>query len=290
MQLIQAFATDLDGTLIPLDNNPAHFDALEKIQAIVASHRLQMLFVTGRSFDLTRQAMETYRLPTPNAILCDVGTRLMCRDGGEQFRQNEAFRQEMVELRGPWGNQRIRDEVTRRGFPITPQVEANQTEVKCSFDFDVKHFARVQSLVHDWISDEQLPLKMTISVDPFTGGGLLDLLPAGADKAFGLSWWCRSRGIPDNDVVFAGDSGNDTAAINGGANAIIVGNAADSLIQAAQQHHGDRNTLFKATEDATAGVLQGLTHFLDVRGNAAAAAPDSESPGTNPAGGTRSAS
>jgi len=263
MPQIEAFATDLDGTLIPLDEASKHFDALREIESIVDEHRLRMLFVTGRSFELTQQALKTYRLPTPDAILCDVGTRLMFRTADGEYQHSDEFHNHLVDLRGTWTNRRIREEVKRRDLPVTPQAEENHTEVKCSFDFNADRFDEVQRRVSDWISSDNVPLKMTISVDPFTGGGLLDLLPSGADKAFGLNWWGQSQGLDSQSVIFAGDSGNDTAAITGGPLAIVVGNAAESLVRAAREHHQGRKTLFLADCTATEGVLQGLRFFLE---------------------------
>jgi HAD superfamily hydrolase (TIGR01484 family) len=62
-------------------------------------------------------------------------------------------------------------------------------------------------------------------VDPFEGQGLLDFLPRDVSKAYALKWWSDYHGVSHSDVVFAGDSGNDLAALTAGFCAILVANA-----------------------------------------------------------------
>ena len=65
-------------------------------------------------------------------------------------------------------------------------------------------------------------------------------------------------------IVFAGDSGNDLAALTAGYRAILVGNADRSLAHQALQAHQQSNwsdRLYLAREKATSGVLEGCRWF-----------------------------
>ena len=65
-------------------------------------------------------------------------------------------------------------------------------------------------------------------------------------------------------IVFAGDSGNDYAALTAGFRAILVGNAHQELAERVAEHHrrgGHSDRLYLAREHATAGVLEGCRRF-----------------------------
>jgi hydroxymethylpyrimidine pyrophosphatase-like HAD family hydrolase len=93
---------------------------------------------------------------------------------------------------------------------------------------------------------------------------LIDLLPDGVSKAYSLAWWVESRGEPCESIIYAGDSGNDYAALTAGYQSILVGNADRTLAKKVSdfhQSHGWNDRLFLATQAATSGVLEGFRHF-----------------------------
>ncbi len=64
--------------------------------------------------------------------------------------------------------------------------------------------------------------------------------------------------------MFAGDSGNDLAALSAGYRSIVVGNASKSVVEevtAAHRAAGWQDRLFLASRPATSGVLQGFRYF-----------------------------
>ncbi len=260
---LAALATDLDGTLIPNLDEPSQTEALLELRVLIEEFNLRLLFVTGRSFSLTTEAIEEFKLPTPDAILCDVGSCLMERFGDSQFRMCTVYESVVTaNLRG-WTHERICESVRGAGLPLELQGPSRQTNAKCSFYFDGSDYSLVEKQVGWWISDQNAPLQMVISVDPIDTRGLLDLLPQGVNKAFGLHWWREKQGFHPQEIAFAGDSGNDTDAMISGVRCIVVANAADSLIQAAKQHHRNSDDLVIAKRPATCGVLEGVRHFID---------------------------
>ncbi|TWT53695.1 Mannosylfructose-phosphate phosphatase [Rubripirellula amarantea] len=259
---IAALATDLDGTLIPNLDEPSEVEALQELSSLIQESGLKLLFVTGRSFSLTQNAIEAFQLPSPDAILCDVGSCLMERTSDRDFRISSVYEAAMTEKLRDWSHTKICESVETAGLPLELQDSSRQTHAKCSFYFDGQRIQEVEDRTRRWILDHDVPVQMVISVDPIDSRGLLDLLPVGVNKAFALHWWQLRSGLDLRQIVFAGDSGNDTAAMTSGVRSIVVANAADSLIKAATDFHGQSEDLVITERRATCGVLDGLRHFI----------------------------
>jgi hydroxymethylpyrimidine pyrophosphatase-like HAD family hydrolase len=119
--------------------------------------------------------------------------------------------------------------------------------------------------VGERIAETESPYETIASVDPFTGSGLIDCLPRGVSKDYALGWWVNHLGRSREEIVFAGDSGNDLAALTAGYRSIIVSNADASVTERARELHrsvGWTDRLFVASRPATSGVLEGLRHYL----------------------------
>ena len=72
----RVLATDLDGTLIPLEENRQNQDDLQILATQLVQREVTLLFVTGRHLDSVLEAINEFRLPQPEWIICDVGTSL----------------------------------------------------------------------------------------------------------------------------------------------------------------------------------------------------------------------
>ena len=109
------------------------------------------------------------------------------------------------------------------------------------------------------------------SVDEPKQIGLLDVLPQNATKLHGLQFLQQHLGYAANEVIFAGDSGNDLPVLGSTINAILVANASEEvqiLSQKMVSHGGHdaslylaRNNTFPLGGNYAAGVLQGIWHF-----------------------------
>ena len=120
--------------------------------------------------------------------------------------------------------------------------------------------AKIRELLAAW----RAPFWTIDSVDPFNGDGLIDFLPKGVSKAYALRWLAEHQQWPHESVVFAGDSGNDLAALSEGFLAIVVGNADRQVAREAESAHaraGWRRRLYLAEKGATSGVLEGCQWF-----------------------------
>lgn len=86
----------------------------------------------------------------------------------------------------------------------------------------------------------------------------LDVLPKIADKGQALAWLCRELKIGLDEVVVAGDTGNDRAMFElQGVRGILPGNALSELTSLAQAKSG----MIFAQGMAACGVIDGLREF-----------------------------
>ena len=262
---IKTLATDLDGTLIPLDGNQQNREDLTRIKRLTEQCQMQLVFVTGRHLSSVKDAIETYDLPVPDWIICDVGTTILQRtNDGLDFQLLDAYQRRLAELisnhslakidRALWEISEIRKQEAEKQGLFKLSFYAGQSDVQAAVE-------KIQNV----LTKLEAPYSIIASIDPFNGDGLIDLLPQGVSKAYALHWWAGFLEMPLDSIVFAGDSGNDLAALVSGCPAILVGNANQELVLQVQRAHQEQewsNRLFVAAEQATSGVLTGLRHFL----------------------------
>ena len=76
-------ASDLDGTLIPLERNAKRLrEVAELVGAFETTPSLQLAYVTGRHLSLAQAGTAEVGLPCPDWFVCDVGTSVYHRYGG----------------------------------------------------------------------------------------------------------------------------------------------------------------------------------------------------------------
>jgi len=257
-----ALATDLDGTLIPLDGNEHNRNDLKQLKHLVARSTFDLMYVTGRHFELVADAIEAHQLPLPGWIICDVGTTLL-HWSEEEFRRVDEYRTQLTSIVEAFPVEQLRESLT--GLPqLRLQEPEKQGEFKLSYYCDASDLEQAASKIRDRIAREHAPYSLICSTDPFENVGLLDLLPKRVSKAYALEWWTNFTNHDREQVIFAGDSGNDTAALTAGYRSIVVGNARESVkteVQTAHEMQGTLDRLYLAKNPATSGVLEGCRHF-----------------------------
>lgn len=256
-------ATDLDGTLIPLEGQESNRRDLRVLARGLLEREIPLVFVTGRHRASVEQAIGEHGLPEPDSVICDVGTTILERDSRDELGVVEAYRRHQRDLVGEVGREELLECLTDLE-ELELQEEERQGEFKLSFITDARTLFRTVSRIESRLERDSMPYSIIHSVDPFNGEGLVDLLPRGVSKARALTWWARHRNLQDEQIVFAGDSGNDLAALNSGFRAILVGNAGPDLVEqvrSAPRRLPASRGLCVARGTATSGVLEGCRHF-----------------------------
>ncbi len=258
----RVLATDLDGTFIPLPDRADNQTALETFRQARAQNRLGLVFATGRHFESVLAALRQHALPEPDWIVCDVGTSIY-RRAGAGFESYAPF--ETLLAAQTRGADRAAVEALLGDVDgLTLQAPEHQQRFKISYDSTANAAERLAALANRRLQEAGLPYVCLASIDPFNPHGLLDVLPTGASKAAALIWLATHADFAPDEVVFAGDSGNDFAALTCGFRAIVVANAPAELADEARcelARRGLERRLFQATLPATSGVLEGCRRF-----------------------------
>ncbi|MDM4018649.1 HAD-IIB family hydrolase [Roseiconus lacunae] len=278
MMPIQTLATDLDGTLIPIDDSIRLKNALETLRETLAVEQLELLYVSGRSWKLVREAIDKHKLPLPDAAICDVGTTVLIPaendsdtgDNGDSDREgsipnyqiSEDYAQRLRQILRGWKASDVLEQIDALGPAIWPQPQDCQSEFKISFFFELANQEHVCGKVRSWINDSGAPVSIVVSKQIDGPLGLIDVLPKGVHKGFALRWWLEHHDRPLEAAVYCGDSGNDSAAMNCGVNGVVVANADHHLRSAMEAL--DSPSIYFAVEPSTAGVLEGLLHFSEI--------------------------
>ena len=255
-------ASDLDGTLIPLERTP---ERLREVAELVAAMRgepaLGLAYVTGRHLSLARAGIAEVGLPTPDWFVCDVGTSVYRRRNGT-FEVDERYRQAMKAAFGGLKGVQIQSAIGAMAG-IELQEEEKQAEFKVSYYTNGRPDGFLGN-VRSRLNRAGATVNLVASYDPVSKRGLLDLLPSGVAKDYAVRYLHDHAGIDEDQLVYAGDSGNDRAAMLAGYRVIVVGNAdaalkADLADQSAARGITDR--IYFAEHPYARGVLEGLHHF-----------------------------
>ncbi|MFG0290147.1 MAG: HAD-IIB family hydrolase [Rhodopirellula sp. JB044] len=277
----RVFATDLDGTFIPLSGDEASVEALEQIRGQLAGGAIPFAYVSGRHLEFIFEAIIDDGLPVPDWILCDVGTSVYRNVGkestskgtsknaptqetlAEQFQRSGDYDARLDRIIGDTDVENVRSELA-----LLPkfrlQESFKQGRHKLSYYVPSESLDECHRAAQAYLDENSLPYGIISSVDPFNGDGLIDVLPKEVSKAFALDWWCESQDYQREEIVFCGDSGNDYAALVAGYRAVVVGNAGRNLAARVQDAHRSQkwdDRLYLASRRSTAAVLDGLRWF-----------------------------
>lgn len=261
---VKVLATDMDGTLIPLEGNEQNRSDLRDLESELKRNNIALMYVTGRHLELVLDAVRTHALPSPPWMICDVGATIYKSNRDGRYVSLDAYAQHLNGLVGEYG----RDELMRSISQIDglrAQEEEKQSRFKISYYCEAGQQDEVVAGIGRRLIETNAPYRMIDSIDPFTGEGLIDLLPIGVSKAYALQWWATHTQSDRHSIIFAGDSGNDIAALTAGYRSIVVGNAERSvMVTVARAHNrqGWTNRLAIVDAFATSGVLEGLRRFV----------------------------
>jgi len=258
--------TDLDRTLIPNGKQPESPQAMERFKRLVNCEEVTIVYVTGRHRALIEQAIAEFDLPQPDFAIADVGTTIYRIDSSGWRQWDEWDAQIAPDWQGL-----THDELCRllSVFPaLRLQEKEKQNRHKLSFyvtlDTDTK---RLLDEMDARLKYSDIKANLIWSVDEKAGLGLLDVLPASANKLHAIRFMMQQQGFFHENTVFAGDSGNDLDVLLSDIPAVLVANADAEVKRLAANAHKD--TLYIAgggylgmNGNYSAGILEGVAHFL----------------------------
>ena len=262
--------TDLDRTLLPNGAQPESPLARRRFQALAVHPEVILVYVTGRDRQRVERAIVNYRLPRPQFVISDVGTNIYdLRQGGWQV-----WQQWVEEIAPDWDgfdHQRL-SRLLSSFTDLRLQEVSKQNTFKLSYYVPL-HVDRISldQRLSDCLQEHQVDASLIWSVDEPAGIGLLDVLPKRATKLHALGFLQAFLGIPLDQTLFAGDSGNDLPVLAGLVPAVLVANAMPSVAKeavAAAQAAGHQDALYLArggflemNGNYSAGILEGVAHY-----------------------------
>lgn len=263
--------SDLDRTLIPNGSAPESPAARPMLLRLAAHPDLTLVYVSGRDLALIQQAISDYQLPVPDWAIGDVGTSLyQVTDGAWQICEDWS-----AAIAPDWSGQNSADLASQ--FSDLPGLRLQEAEKQKPYK--LSYYTAMQpcpetllAAIRERLQARNLHCNLIWSIDEAAGQGLLDILPASANKHAAIEFLLQRQNLPRERTVFAGDSGNDRDVLVSGLRAILVGNAEDSLrteVHQAVQAAGYPERLYSAhgsfagmNGHYAAGVLEGVAHFF----------------------------
>jgi len=199
---------------------------------------------TGRRLESALQVLEEWSVPMPDVLITAVGTEIyyspkLMPDRG--WRQHIAYRWQPDQLR------EVMDELPG----LTLQRESEQREFKLSYDVIDPRAAPKIADIRRALSRRGLQANLVYSHHKH-----LDLLPIRASKGFALRYFADKWDIALDNVLVAGDSGNDVDMLRGRPLAVVVGNHQPELKSLARLER-----VYFADGHCARGILEGMDHY-----------------------------
>jgi sucrose-6-phosphatase len=257
--------TDLDRTLIPNGIQPESPTARERFSKLVNCGEVSLAYVSGRDRALIEQAIADYELPLPDFIIADVGATIyqIVASGWKQRDEWEAqftsdwrglSHHELCRLLSVFTNLRL-------------QEKEKQGRHKLSFYLPLDTNTIILfGEIHLRLLRAGIKANLIWSVDEAAGLGLLDILPACANKLQAIRFLMQRFCFLPSCTIFAGDSGNDLDVLMSDIPSILVANAESQIKGRAAQ--AEASTIYIAKGDYLgmngnycAGILEGVAHY-----------------------------
>ena len=263
--------TDMDRTLLPNGHQTESPQARELFHRLVNREEVTLVYVTGRHRALVEAAIEEYRLPIPDFVICDVGTTIY------RVQQNswESQQDWQTEIATDWAGYDHAHLATRlKSFDrLELQETEKQNRLKLSYYVPLDgDYTELERKIYDLLQAEHIQASLIWSVDELKKTGLLDVLPARATKFHAVEFLRNLLGYKSEQTLYAGDSGNDMQVLISSIPSVLVANAAADVREKAvayAQASGNRDALYLATGDYpgmngnySAGIIEGVAHYL----------------------------
>lgn len=263
--------TDLDRTLLPNGMQPESLDVRNKFNRLVAQDEVTLAYVSGRDQSLVKQAMQNFLLPLPDFVIADVGSSIYQVLNGEWIHLIKWD----SEISNDWNGYKNTDlQLLLNEFKdIRKQEYKKQKLHKLSYyvPLYIDHIELLDK-IKLCFEKENIKTNLIWSVDEESSIGLLDILPASANKKHAIEFIMKEFDFSLTETIFAGDSGNDISVMASPIQSIVVANATDSVKSLALKQaklNGQDNSLYIAHGDYAgmngnygAGILEGIVHYM----------------------------
>jgi len=232
--------TDIDNTLLGDENCTREFADLlrnkhEKVRFAVA---------TGRTVDSALDVLKENDIPHPDVIIPSVGSEIYYNHLGKLI-YSKGWE---VHISNQWNREKTMRLLKKFKF-LTYQEEPAQRMFKISYYMkDVKSYL-------DKIKEELISNRVKANII-FSHGQYLDILPYRASKGKAIRYLAYRWNIPYENILVAGDSGNDKEMLKGDLLGVVVGNYSKEL----QKLKGSKRVYF-SKKNYAGGIIDGIRNY-----------------------------
>lgn len=253
---MKLFASDIDNTLVPQKEELEEEDIKDLEDLLREAGDIKVAYISGRNLSLTQEVLSENSLPEPDFAATDVGT-LIYSLNGEEWEEDPEY-QDHLALTGY--DRRELQEKLKEVEGLTLQEEEAQTEFKLSYYLELDKKNEILPRIREAV--EGGPAQLIYSEDIVKNVGLVDIIPDAGGKAGALDFLAQKLGADKDEVIYAGDSGNDLDALSAGFNGIVVGNASEEL----KEKLRDQPDVYVAEGRFARGIVEGVKHFFSQKG------------------------
>lgn len=259
--------TDLDRTLIPNGDKPVNDGALDIFTELCQANEIQLCYVTGRNFELTKDAIVNYHLPKANFLICDVGASVFYQDNNQYVIdlnwQNE--------IKSDWNDTDINliHELLYDINDLNLQEQESQSIYKLSY-YSKFNPVNIVSNIQIRLKSINVNTNIISSYDDIKNLYLIDILPKSVSKLHAVNYLMDKNGDSYDNTIFCGDSGNDIDVFVSGIPSVIVKNAHQNILNQISEfeNNGKAFNLYKAkgnfhhlNGNYVSGILEGLSYY-----------------------------
>ena len=257
--------TDLDRTLVPNGVQAESPRARARFHQLASREEVTLAYVSGRHRALIEQAIEEYDLPQPDYAIADVGSTIYRVNAGNW----ESWKEWAAQIAPDWrglSHDTLRDRV-QISPALTLQEAEKQNRHKLSFYLDLNaDIPALLARLREVLAREGIKANLIYSIDEAVALGLLDVLPASANKLHAIRFLMETKQFALADTLFAGDSGNDLDVLLSEVPSVLVANAASEVRELARAaYHSSlyfaRGGYLGMNGNYSAGILEGAAHF-----------------------------
>jgi sucrose-phosphate synthase len=240
MEIEKLIITDIDNTILGDD------EALIKFNSLIESvqDRIGFCVATGRTVESAAAILKSNNVSLPIVILSSVGTEIYFNYQG-RLSYSKGWDKH---LSFKWNRKLIVDLLSKLEY-LTPQEDETQRKFKISYYMDDDPSKL------DEVKDVLIKNKIKAKII-FSDGHLLDILPHLASKGKAIRYLTYIWNIPYENILVAGDSGNDIDMLKGEMSAVVVGNYSQDL----EVLKGSKKVYFAKGRFAN-GIIEGIEYY-----------------------------